>query len=105
MDEDNSFDALMNPGEANNFFDIADLPELDPSATTAYSRTNSLWLIEFSRLIYRQEITFFNEDDTQAGLFVNNKVQCAALVFRGTLGLDDDITDAKAILVSGTAVV
>jgi hypothetical protein len=123
MDEDNSFDALMNPGEASNFFDIADLPEIDPTATAVYSRTNSLWLIEFSRLIYRQEkdekprppnfitrnqflgpkgwqeIAFFNEDDTQAGLLINGKLQCAALVFRGTLGLDDTITDAKAILV------
>lgn len=124
MDEDNSFDALMNPGEADNFFHISDLPELDPSQTTTYCRTNSLWLIEFCRLIYRQEndekprppnfqtrnqfldpkgwqeIGFFNEDDTQAGLLVNGKLQCAALVFRGTLGLDDAITDVKCNLVA-----
>jgi len=114
---------LMNPGEADNFFDIADLPQLDPSATIAYSRANSLWFIEFSRLIYRQEkdekprppnfqtrkqfleprgwqeITFFNNEDTQAGLLVNGKLRCAALVFRGTLELDDAITDVKCNLV------
>jgi triacylglycerol lipase len=123
MDEDNSYKALMNPGEAENFFDVADLPEFDPNATTKYSRTNSLWLSEFSRLIYRQEndekprpatfLTrnmilaakgwqehlFFNKDDTQAGLFVHSSKKYAALIFRGTLGLDDTITDAEAVPV------
>jgi len=123
MNEDNSFDALMNPGEPDNFFDIAGLPDIDATTTTKFSRTNALWLIEFCRLIYRQqppekeqpsafmtrdeilqrqgwtEQAFFNAQGTQAGLFVNNSVQLAALVFRGTLGLDDDITDAKCALI------
>ena len=118
--ENKSFEALMNPGEANDFFDIANLPEFAPSATTSYSRTNALWLVEFCRLIYRRErdematrpadfrtrdqflspkgwrqesTDFFNASGTQAALFVNAKLQCAALVFRGTLGLNDTITD------------
>ena len=113
MKENNSFDALMDPGEADDFFDTADLREFEPGATMGYSRTNAVWLAEFSRLIYRREMDemktrppgfrtrdqflrphgwrqepddFFNIGDTQAGLFVNAKLQCAALVFRGTLG-------------------
>lgn len=126
MKENNSFEALMNPGDADDFFDITNLPEFEPSATNAYSRTNALWLAEFSRLIYRREIDeiktrpsrfrtrdqflvrhgwrqepddFFNTGDTQAALFTNAKLQCAALVFRGTLGLADIITDAEFVLV------
>jgi hypothetical protein len=132
MNEDNSFDALMNPGEAENFFEIADLPEIDPTTSIAYSRTNSLWLMEFSRLIYRQEkdekprspsfttrdqllglrgwreIAFFNKKDsskdadTQVGIFSDSKGRCAALVFRGTLGLDDTITGANCLPVKWT---
>jgi len=125
MKENNSFEALMNPGEADDFFDIANLSEFQPGATAGYSRINALWLAEFSRLIYRRERDeiktrppqfrtrddflaprgwrqepndFFNTDDTQAALFVNSKLQCAALVFRGTLGLADIITDSKFVL-------
>jgi hypothetical protein len=124
MTEDNSLEALMNPGEAENFFDIRNLPEFDPTVTAAYSRTNALWLAEFSRLIYRREGDevkarpptfrtrdsflnpfgwreaqgdFFNVGDTQVALFTNETLQCAALIFRGTLGLEDMITDAKFI--------
>src|SRR2546427_6478239 len=119
MEQDNSFEALMNPGEASNFFDIANLTEFDPRSTTSYSRTNALWLVEVCRLIYRKENdemkratgfvtrnqflaakgwredTFFNQAGTQAGLFVNDQLKCGALVFRGTLGLKDVITDSK----------
>jgi hypothetical protein len=122
MKENRSREALMDPGEAEDFFDIADLREFEPSATTGYSRTNALWLAEFSRLIYRREMDeakprppgfrtrdqflqphgwrqepndFFNIGDTQAALFLNAKLQCAALVFRGTLGLGDILTDAQ----------
>jgi hypothetical protein len=116
MQFDNSFEALFNPGAANNFFEIADLTDFEPKSVSAYNRTNALWLAEFSRLIYRgpdekppppgfetrdailqrrgwREAAFFNLGGTQAGLFVKER-QCAALVFRGTLGLKDAITDA-----------
>src|SRR5438128_392078 len=125
MKENDSLDTLINPGEADDFFDIVNLPEFEPGATTEYSRTNALWLAEFSRLIYRREIDeiktrpsdfrprdefliprgwrqepndFFNTSETQAALFVNAKLKCAALVFRGTLGLADIITDAEFVL-------
>ena len=125
MKENNSLEALINPGDADDFFDIAKLPEFEPSVTSGYSRTDALWLAEFSRLIYRREqdeITtrpagfrtrdeflsprgwrqepndFFNIGATQAALFTNANLQCAALIFRGTLGLADIITDAEFIL-------
>jgi triacylglycerol lipase len=126
MKENNSLEALMNPGEAEDFFDIASLAEFESGTTTVYGRTNALWLAEFSRLIYRRESDeikarpagfrtrdqflsprgwrqlpndFFNTSGTQAALFVNADLKCAALVFRGTLGLADIITDAKFVLV------
>src|SRR2546425_13236416 len=100
MEQDNSFEALMNPGEAGNFFDIAKLTRFDPRSKTSYCRTNALWLAEFCRLIYRQDMdeidrpagfvtrneflsakgwreeTFFNRGGTQAGLFVNDQLNC-----------------------------
>jgi len=121
MEPDNSFGALTHPGEASNFFDIANLAEFDPRSKTSYNRTNALWLAEFCRLIYRQEKdeidrptgfltrnhflaakgwredTFFNHDGTQAGLFVNGHLHCGALVFRGTLGIKDVMTDLECL--------
>jgi len=118
MEPDNSFKALFDPGSANNFFDITNLAGFESVSNTSYNRTNALWLAEFCRLIYRQEngevsrpdafVTrgafleskgwreeaFFNQGGTQAGIFLKDK-DCAALVFRGTLGLKDVITDAE----------
>ena len=56
MKEHNSLEALMDPGEADDFFDIADLREFEPGATAGYRRTNALRLAEFSRSIYHREI-------------------------------------------------
>src|SRR5262245_22176567 len=119
MQENPSFEALMKPGKAENFFDIVNLPPFDPAARTKYSRTNALWLMEFSRLIYRREIdeidppdglrkrkdfleakdwreaAFINQGDTQVGLFTNDTLSCNVLIFRGTLGLGDTITDLE----------
>ena len=120
MEIDNSFEALFNPGEANNFFDIAGLQAFEPGSNAAYSRTNGLWLAEFCRLIYRQgkdeinrpesfvsrdailrrqgwrEQEFINLGGTQAGIFVKDN-RCAVIVFRGTLGLKDVISDANVL--------
>lgn len=125
MKENNRLDALINPGDAEDFFNIASLPEFDPGITTEYNRTNALWLAEFCRLIYRQETDekkprptgfrtrdqilnphgwhqepkdFFNVGGTQAALFTRTEPDCAVLVFRGTLGLKDLITDVKFAL-------
>src|SRR5437588_8383856 len=126
MDYDNSLAALMNPGEADNFFDIENLPPFDPIQSGMYNRTNALWLMEFCRLIYRQErdeipsrpadfksrndfLTsvgwkqapgdFFNKEATQAALFTNQQLSCAVFVARGTLGLRDTFMNLEAIPV------
>lgn len=125
MKENNSLEALINPGDAEDYFDIANLPEFDPHITTEYGRRNALWLAEFCRLIYRQETDekkprptgfrtrdailnphgwhqepedFFNLGSTQAALFTRTKPDCGVLVFRGTLGFADIITDAQFVL-------
>lgn len=46
---------LMRPGEASDFFTRVPLPPFDPDAAT-YVPGNALWLAEFSRLIYRHDI-------------------------------------------------
>ena len=113
--------SLFNPGQAENFFDIADLPSFDASQNTSFSRTNALWLSEFSRLIYRQgtdelksatgpsrneilesrgwrETAFICLPSLQAAVFESHDGQCAALVFRGTLGLRDLLTDSQFLM-------
>jgi hypothetical protein len=123
MRVDNSLQALFNPGEADNFFQIEGLQAFNPAADGDYDPNNALWLSEFSRLIYRQEKDeiparppdfrtrssflaergwredfFFNKGDgltvcTQASLLSNSQLKSAVLVFRGTLGLTDMVTD------------
>jgi triacylglycerol lipase len=119
MDQVDSIQALEHPGDAEDFFKVHDLGSFNTNARTKYDRNNALWLMEFSRLIYRQENdevtrpdkyptrnsflkqvgweeeTFFNKGDTQAGWFVSEKPQCAVLVFRGTLGIKDIVTDLE----------
>lgn len=125
MKEDNGLAALMNPGEAEDFFEINSLPAFDPLAIGSFNRTNALWLAEFSRLIYRQERdeiasrppVFRTRDQIlqphgwrevagiatlvngpQVALLANVRLGCSALVFRGTLGLRDMITDTRLAL-------
>ena len=113
--------SLFNPGQAENFFDIADLPAFDAAQTASFSRTNALWLSEFSRLIYRQgtdelktatgpnrneilksrgwqETAFICLPGLQAAVFEPDDRQSAALVFRGTLGLRDLLTDSQFLM-------
>jgi triacylglycerol lipase len=108
MNEDTSFEALTNPGKADNFFSgIDNLPAFDPQASRSYARGNALWLMETCRLIYREdepsrknffeqraglhETKFFNTGDTQGGLVRGNGF--AVLAFRGTLGERDWLAD------------
>src|SRR5581483_288978 len=123
MEVNNSSQALLNPGEADDFFEIEGLEDFNPKEADGFYRMNALWLSEFSRLIYRQEKdeipsrsqdfrtrssflankgwqedTFFNKQrgvflNAQASIFSNNDLEVAVLVFRGTLGLADMIID------------
>jgi len=121
MQEDNSFEALINPGEASNFFHFEEAPVFNPVAAKSYSRDNGLWLMECCRLVYRKdrppdeqpkqpsrqeifdhfglkETRFFdghvqerNIKDAQAALIKGKGF--VVLAFRGTLGAGDLLAD------------
>jgi triacylglycerol lipase len=106
MNETNSLKALFNPGEADDFFQIKDLPAFDPAAVKSYSEANALWLSEASRLVYREdepsrkayfkrvgleEVHFFDQGATRGALVIGRGF--AILVFRGTLGPRDVLSD------------
>lgn len=125
MNADHSIAALMNPGEAENFFAIDGLLPFDPTPAAGFDRNIALWLAEFSRLIYRRErdeqpdrppgfrtrdqilaehgwreqsVFRTNQGVPQAALFGRSDRDAWALVFRGTLGLPDMITDVRWVL-------
>ena len=113
MEEDNNLPALTNPGDsARAFFNFEiQPPPFDPGANTEYSRANAMWLMELCRLVYRnngrdefleprgfREIEFFDQRRTQAALVNGNGF--AVLVFRGTLGLNDWLSNFDAPPVS-----
>ena len=112
---------LLHPGDANDFFSRRPHPPFDPKSN-GYSRSNALWLAELSRLVYRHDTEedhpphqptrtrflenagyrqrqFFlsRETDTQAMLVeFGGTSPFAVLVFRGTeQTLKDFITDLE----------
>ncbi len=114
-----SWNDLLNPGAATDFFTRRAFPPFEPT-TRAYSAANALWLAELSRLVYRHDIEegtpppqptqsyfleqagctrrqFFHsrETGTQAMLVeFNSASPYAVLVFRGTeQRIKDVITD------------
>ena len=122
MNFDNSWDAVLKPGEATVYFDVLSAKKFEAGATS-YSKINAWWLAELCRLIYRQgpdevegapgpsrkevlarvnldEVDFFNEGDTEAALVKttgSSDVQYAALVLRGTNDPRDWLTNFKVI--------
>jgi hypothetical protein len=113
-----TWDQLLRPGNANDFFDRPVLPPFDPSLT-AYDRDNAWWMAELSRLVYRhdiqeaepltpsrgfflakaglRELRFFQnvKAGAQAMLVMSERPAFAALVFRGT---EQGVTDFAADL-------
>ena len=114
-----SWNDLLRPGQATDFFARREMPPFEPSAR-GYSPANALWLAELSRLVYRQDQeevadpptptrgeflanagfsqrAFFlsAETDTQAMLVEREADPAfAVLVFRGTeQKLRDFVTD------------
>src|SRR5665213_503908 len=101
---------LLNPGGATDFFSRREFPSFESEAAPEYSRTNALWLAELSRLFYRQDVeevisapqptrasflekaglkqrAFFASSETHThAMLVEPKVPpyFAILVFRGT---------------------
>jgi hypothetical protein len=47
---------LLNPGGATDFFARREFPPFDPEAGPEYNCTNALWLAELCRLFYRQDV-------------------------------------------------
>ena len=121
MQTTTSWQDLLHPGDATDFFLRRPFPEFDP-ASSAYSPVNALWLAELSRLIYRHDTEeeslppqptrtsylanagfkqrqFFlsRETDTQAMLVeFEGALPFAVLVFRGTeQNIKDYLTDLE----------
>lgn len=111
-----TWDDLLYPGEATDFFERRPFPPFDPT-TSAYNPINALWLAELSRLVYRNppaplppnnsfpaSVTYVRHSffvsratDTQAMLIEFNAASpFAVLVFRGTeQNPKDIITDLE----------
>jgi hypothetical protein len=56
MSADTTWDDLLHPGWAVDFFARREFPAFDPGQVSVYSRANALWLAELSRLVYRHDI-------------------------------------------------
>ena len=131
--------ALMDPGSAEDFFQVVPMPPFDCSQTSDLNWSRALWLMEFSRLIYRQDEdedetwisriqrrtflqtanTGWHEDaffmgepvtrtwmhripflsrcaaDTHCAFYTHASENVGALIFRGTLGNQNLITDLR----------
>lgn len=122
MDFDNSWQALLHPGTARNFFDL-DNPQRIQLDAPDYSIVNAWWLAEISRLIYKvegpggeiieggarkpflqkmrlRESRFFNQGGTQCAFIESDDPapdKFGVLVFRGTSDFRDVLTDVNAI--------
>jgi triacylglycerol lipase len=125
MPFDKTWESLLQPGRANDFF-AAPNPAAFEIAAPAYSAVNAWWLAEISRLVYREGI---EEDPRFAGnsrrrilnavqldehRFIHHpRAQCAivkpldlaapqfvVLVFRGTHNLLDWLTNLETVPVA-----
>ncbi|RMH32822.1 MAG: lipase family protein [Nitrospirae bacterium] len=122
MQFDNSWDALMKPGQATTYFDLDPLPPWQLSATR-YSPKTAWWLAELSRLIYRQEkdelgskaapptrneilhrvgleeVAFFNNGGMQGAVVRSQDTRRSfnVVVFRGTHDLRDWLTNLNTM--------
>ena len=125
VNEDHGIAALMNPGEAENFFALEGLTPFAPSSAAGFNRHSAMWLAEFCRLIYRRErdelphrpagfrtraqivaehgwreatVLRSGQGVPQAAVFERTNPDGAVIVFRGTLGLRDMFTDLQLVL-------
>lgn len=106
---DNSWQALLRPGDATDFFQ-APLPPFAPDFAT-FERGNALWLAELSRWIYRdqgrgaalqrtslRETWFLDRRGTQCGLVTPIAgAPYTVLAFRGTNELRDWLVNLSAL--------
>ncbi|WP_052494019.1 lipase family protein [Nitrosospira sp. NpAV] len=116
---------LLNPGGATDFFARREFSSFDPEAGPEYSRTNALWLAELCRLFYRQDVeevmfapqpsrasflekaglrqrAFFASVDMDTHAMLVEPMtppSFAILVFRGTDSKRDYVTDMECGLL------
>ena len=115
MDFNNSWEALVKPGKADNYFDIQDIPRLEPFGRE-YDGKMAWVLAEVSRLIYNpdesarhhflekvglRERIYFDQNGTQGAIVEGSKKASnepvSILVFRGTSEIKDWITNLRVI--------
>lgn len=106
---DNSWQALLRPGDATDSFPFAP-PPFRPDLA-AFDRGNALWLAELSRWIYRdqgraaalqpvalREVWFLDRRGTQCGLVTPvTGAPFTVLAFRGTNELRDWLVNLRAL--------
>lgn len=123
MDFDNSWQALLKPGEATRYFDNHRQTKFQV-ASPDFSHINAWWLAELSRLIYKlgadetpsppagparnevlngvglQEVKFIRSETAQCALIKTlpqSDAQFMVLVFRGTDEFIDWLSDLNAL--------
>ncbi len=124
IDFDNTWNALLQPGRASQYFSIPKLIPMQPE-NIHYDPINAWWLMEFARLIYRQEADELAEEFDgltrnsvlakvgfkESRFFNGGRTQCAIieavtqppvtiLVFRGTDHIQDWIANLTSFPVA-----
>jgi len=105
MECDKSWDAVLDPGKATDYFTAFTRPTFDPTCAD-WNSGQAWWCSEISRAIYRRdgrdqflaqaglhERQFFDEGSTQASLVTADNF--CVLVFRGTADLRDWATNVR----------
>lgn len=103
MPFDNSWKALLKPGDATEYFTRSEIPPFEPDDTD-YNPANAWWLAELCRLVYCDRVAirrsalaqvnlhrrrFFDVDETQGFIVEARDKSFTVLVFRGTAQLED----------------
>lgn len=105
MELDKSWDAVLDPGKATDYFATSERPHFDPTCAE-WNPNQAWWCSEISRAIYRRdnrdqffqqaglrERRFFDEGSAQASVVTTPEF--CILVFRGTADLRDWITNVR----------
>ncbi len=107
MNLDNSWESLVKPGDAKDYFKLSNATPLQ-TATNSFKLFNAWWLAELSRLIYHNNffdnksidfgsleyelITYIENKETSTHVALLKIIQdapCLVVVFRGTDDIDD----------------
>lgn len=110
MPYDNSWNALLKPGDATTYFTRPQIPAFEPHRAD-YHPSNAWWLAELSRLVYcgssairdaalaragLRQRRFFDVAETQGAVVEASDGSFAVLAFRGSAQLDDWLVNLEA---------